>query len=496
MNRTLNFLRDQSVLILGLGESGLACASFAAAHGAARVTVADTRSAPPGLDTLRAMAPQCSVKLGAFESTLLADIHIMVVSPGLPPLDPGVAALLAAAEVAGIPVQSEIDWFAQALEQIASENSYTPKIIAITGTNGKTTVTRLAEHLANAAGVKAVACGNVSPSALDALQDALSSNTLPALWVLELSSFQLHYTSKLRAHAATVLNVTQDHLDWHGSMQAYSAAKQRIFSAGTHRILNRDDPLSLQMQDKTASNTFGVHAPSQAGDFGIVEDGGFKWLAQARLADDAPRKKKDAPAEVMVQRLMPADALQIRGSHNHANALAALALLSHVGLLMGPLLRGLREYAGEAHRCAPVMTIDSVDFIDDSKGTNVGATLAAINGLAEGRRRIVLIAGGQGKGQDFAPLKSVVDAWVKAVCLIGQDAPALRSALADCGATLLDCLTLSDAVMQAQTCAVAGDIVLLSPACASLDMFKDYKQRAAVFVDSVHMLAAQQGQPV
>ncbi|MBX7228028.1 MAG: UDP-N-acetylmuramoyl-L-alanine--D-glutamate ligase [Burkholderiaceae bacterium] len=495
MKKSLHFLRNQPVLILGLGESGLACAQFAAAHGAARIVVADTRANPPGLAVLQQTAAQCEIRSGAFSEELLHDISMLVISPGLSPQDPQVAKMLAAANKRNISIFSEIDWFALALAELSKHYNYLPKVIAITGTNGKTTVTRLTEHLAKTAGLQTIACGNISPAALNALNTALKQDSLPAVWILELSSFQLHYTHLLQADVATVLNVTQDHLDWHTDMQEYTKDKSRIFAQNTYRVLNRDDAFSLQMHPSPCPcTTFGTKPPQQAGDLGIVQDGGLKWLAQARAVEDIPRKKKEAaPTAVAIHRLMPADALPIRGSHNHANALAAIGLLLAIGLPMGTLLRGLRDYSGEPHRCQPVARIDEIDFIDDSKGTNVGATLAAINGLAEDQRKILLIAGGQGKGQDFTVLRQAVASWVKAIFLIGQDAELIAAALEDSDVKIASCHSLEEAVNQAYQAARAGDIVLLSPACASLDMFANYKERAERFIQAVNVLAEQKG---
>jgi UDP-N-acetylmuramoylalanine--D-glutamate ligase len=497
----MDFLNDKRVLVLGLGESGLACARFAAAQGA-RLRVADSRAAPPQLAALQQICPDADVRLGTFETSLLDDVARIAVSPGLSPHHGAMPALLAAAVERGIPIEGEPDWFSLALAELKQNRGYAPKLIAITGTNGKTTVTMLAQHLAQGAGVSALACGNVSPAMLDALSDALAADSLPQLWVVELSSFQLHYSRHLQADAATVLNLTQDHQDWHASMAEYGADKARIFGAVTTRVLNRDDPVVNGMRPpppvlpKGAKRrdmpapipvvSFGIHAPTAPGDWGIANDGALRWLVRAQPASE--------PGEpVSLQRLMPADALRIRGSHNQANALAALALLTAAGLPLGALLRGLRDYTGEPHRCEVVASIEGVDYIDDSKGTNVGATLAAIIGLAEGRRCIHLIAGGLGKGQDFAPLAQAVSQTVKTVLLIGLDAPAIRAALVDSGAELIDCASLPDAVRAGSERAAIGDIVLMSPACASMDMFRNYLHRSEVFVASVHALMAERG---
>jgi len=329
---------------------------------------------------------------------------------------------------------------------------------------------------------------------------------LPQAWVLELSSFQLHSTHSLQPDAATVLNVTQDHLDWHGSMEAYAADKAKIFGDNTVRVLNRDDPLVMQMTRPGATvSSFGMGEPTKAGDFGLVDENGMLWLANAVAIEDEEkpegRRRKKDPKEVVEQpfqlkRLMPADALRIRGLHNALNGLAALALCRAVDLPLAPLLHGLREYTGEPHRVELVTTIQDVEYYDDSKGTNVGATVAALNGLGHGGKpnRLLLIAGGDGKGQDFSPLAEPLAKYGRAVFLIGRDAGAIRAAVAGTGIELVDCATLEDAVEKAGAMAQGGDAVLLSPACASLDMFRNYAHRAEVFVDSVRELALSRGE--
>lgn len=315
-----------------------------------------------------------------------------------------------------------------------------------------------------------------------------------------------------------MLNVTQDHLDWHGSMAAYAEAKARIFGpAGgtTVRVLNRDDDAVMAMagDGEGASTsagpvvTFGLDAPRRAGDWGLVVEQGMAWLVRAQPVDDgAPlpgrgRRKAGAAAEpaFVLQRLMPADALRIRGRHNAANALAALALASAAGVALAPMLHGLREYRGEPHRVEFVATIDGIDAYDDSKGTNVGATVAALTGLGADRApaKLVVILGGDGKGQDFAPLAAPVQRHVRAVALIGRDADAIARAL-DAGGVAVPqqrCTTLEEAVRWSFERARAGDAVLLSPACASLDMFRNYAHRAEVFVDTVQALAHERGEP-
>jgi UDP-N-acetylmuramoylalanine--D-glutamate ligase len=346
------------------------------------------------------------------------------------------------------------------------------------------------------------------------LDKLLDIEELPDIWVLELSSFQLQHTYSLHADAATVLNVTQDHLDWHGDFAQYAAAKARIFSSNTIAVLNRDDDVVMNMSsdmDVNRTITFGVEAPSEEDAFGVFHDtaaGGIDWLVWAEPDAEAlelkakrRRKKADVDDEPLrLKRLMPADALRIKGRHNASNALAALALCSAIDVPMGPLLHGLREYKGEPHRMQSVAIVEGVEYIDDSKGTNVGATLAALNGLGQSasvssaRAKIILIAGGEGKGQDFSPLSQALARHAKAVILIGRDAPVIRGAIESSGISIRDAETLERAVESAAEIAASGDLVLLSPACASFDMFKDYAHRAQVFIDAVNELASLKGQ--
>jgi UDP-N-acetylmuramoylalanine--D-glutamate ligase len=490
-------------LVLGLGESGLAMAQWLVRCGA-RVRVADTRAEPQRLPALRAALPSAEFVGGAFDASLLIGVDFVAVSPGLAP-NRELATIAPAAAGQNIPVWGEIELFAQALAQLKLDTGYAPKVIAITGTNGKTTVTSMTGLLCRRAGLDTRVAGNISPAALDVLREMLDHDTLPQAWVLELSSFQLHTTFSLQADAATVLNITQDHLDWHGDMAAYALDKSRIFGEHTVRVLNRDDALVMKM-GTGADNvvTFGTGEPQEADSFGLVNERGVLWLASAVAgeASDRKRKKNEAaePVESTVSRLMPADALRVRGLHNASNALAALALCRAVGLPLAPLLHGLREYQGEPHRVELVASIDGVDYYDDSKGTNVGATVAALAGLGKAfggsGQQIVLIAGGDGKGQDFTPLAEPASRYVRAVLLIGRDAPSVRAALEPSGVPAFDLDGLPQAVRRAHGLAKPGDAVLLSPACASLDMFTNYAHRAQVFVDAVREIALEKGQDI
>lgn len=491
-------------LVLGLGESGLAIAQWLHRCGAA-VRVADTRAEPARLQALREAVPGAEFIGGAvegqFPAVLLDGVDFVAVSPGLAP-NKELALLAPAAQEKNIPVWGEIELFAQALAALKAERGYAPKVIAITGTNGKTTVTSLTGLLCRRAGFETRVAGNISPAALDVLREALSEDKLPQAWVLELSSFQLHTTYSLNPDAATVLNITQDHLDWHGDMAAYAADKARIFGADTTRVLNRDDAIVMGMAAPGVPQlTFGTGEPQEAGSFGLVNERGVLWLSTAVAGEASEKKLKKgeaAPAvETTVNRLMPADALKIRGLHNAANALAALALCRAAGLPLAPLLHGLREYAGEPHRVELVATIDGIDYYDDSKGTNVGATVAALLGLGKAftgeGQQIVLIAGGDGKGQDFTPLAEPASRYVRAVLLIGKDAPAVKAAIEPSGVPCFDLDDLPQAVRRAAGLARSGDSVLLSPACASLDMFTNYAHRAQVFVDAVREIALEKG---
>ncbi|CAJ0707094.1 UDP-N-acetylmuramoylalanine--D-glutamate ligase [Ralstonia wenshanensis] len=487
------------VLVLGLGESGLAMARWCARHGA-QVRVADTREAPANLPALRAHVPDAEFVGGPFAVSLLDGVTLVAISPGLSPLDANVAALLSAANTHSVPVWGEIELFARALAGLKAAQGYAPRVLAITGTNGKTTTTALTGALVERAGKTVGVAGNISPSALDKLSECVDADTLPDVWVLELSSFQLETTHTLDADAATVLNITQDHLDWHGTMDAYAAAKGRIFGANTVRVLNRQDAGVMAFASKTGRDvTFGIDEPGTPDALGLLRDGGMPWIVLAEAdEDDLPkptrRKKGDtapaAPVPVRLKRLMPADALRIRGLHNATNAMAALALCRAIGLPVSALLHGLRDYAGEPHRVELIAAFDDIEFFDDSKGTNVGATVAALSGLS---KHVVLIAGGDGKGQDFSPLAEPVGQYARAVVLIGRDAPLIREALANTGVTLVDAPTLEAAVREAAAIAQPGDAVLLSPACASFDMFRNYEHRAQVFHEAVAALAADRG---
>ena len=565
----MHHLRNLTVLILGLGDSGLAMARWCARCGAT-VHVADTRANPPQAATLAADVPGATLHHG-LSPALLEGVNLLFKSPGLMPQSPEVAPILARADELGVPVRGELSLFASALADLKADLAYAPKVVAITGTNGKTTTTSLTAKLIERAGWRVGLAGNIGPTLLDTLRVALEQEpprtaeadatevevepasatdeqaglaqplsddadaapielappppaapvfqVLPEAWVLELSSFQLDGVSNFHPDAAVVLNITQDHLDWHGSMAAYAEAKSRIFGKSGAMVINRDEPLVEAMvpppevvksgvRGRPAQVVhrhvvrFGLDAPRAPGDFGLVVESGMAWLVRAREADPTLKLAKGEQHEIVLQRLMPADALRIRGRHNASNALAALALATAVGCPLAPMLHGLREYRGEPHRVEHVMTLRGIDAIDDSKGTNVGATVAALLGLGADLSpgKLCLILGGDGKGQDFAPLREPVGRFARAVALIGRDAEALAAVLADVQTPADERIalqrfeTLEDATRWAWEQGQPGDAVLLSPACASLDMFRNYAHRAEVFVQTLQALATDLGE--
>ncbi|MEN3112425.1 UDP-N-acetylmuramoyl-L-alanine--D-glutamate ligase [Uliginosibacterium paludis] len=454
--------RAAHYLVLGLGESGLAMARWLTRKGVA-LRVADSRPNPPGLDVLRAQCPDAEVICGPFGEGLLDGVTRVALSPGLS-VD---APLVVQARARGIDVTGEIELFVEALEDLGERQRC--RLLAITGTNGKTTTTTLAGVLAGAAGRDAMVAGNISPAALDALMQRLDQGRLPEVWVLELSSFQLETTRALNADAAAVLNVTDDHLDRHGSMQGYAAAKAAVFAGAPAQVLNRQDVFSIAMRRAgLAQHSFGLDAPAAAGDFGLVRHAGERWLAEGSAL------------------LMPAAEVPLAGDHNLANVLAALALCRAIDLPMRPMLEAIRGFAGLPHRVEKVAERhDGVVFYDDSKGTNVGATLAALQGLG---RRVVLIAGGDGKGQDFTPLRDAFRDHARAVVLIGRDARIIEAQTRDSGVEFVFAESMDEAVLAADRLASPGEAVLLSPACASMDMFRNYAHRAEVFVAAVRRL--------
>lgn len=489
------------ILVLGLGHSGLALARWCARCGA-QVTVADTRAEPPQRDALHVSVPAASFLHSDMGGTLLdvAAFNMLLKSPGLSPLD--TAGVTAAAKARGMACNNELSLFGQALADLKADTGYAPQVIGITGTNGKTTVTSLVGQLVQRTAKTVAIAGNIGPTLLDTLAEKMDAGNLPEVWVLELSSFQLDGIRSFEPTVATVLNITQDHLDWHGTFEAYTAAKNNIYGISGLMLLNRNDPrvmaaVPVQAKGKPARSylTYGHDEPKRPGDYGIETVNGMAWLVRASEIDETIKRKrgdKCEDIELHIQRLMPVDALRIHGLHNATNALAALALAHAAGCALGPILHGLREYKGEPHRVESVAVINDVEYFDDSKGTNVGATVAALVGLGA-QRKLVVILGGVGKDQDFSPLALPVSRFARAVVLIGRDAMQIGVALKDSHATLLFAESMQEAVNFSVQQAQPGDAVLMSPACASFDMFDNYEHRARVFCEAVHALALENG---
>ena len=446
-------LKNKRVLVLGLGETGLSALRWLDRQGA-RLSVADTRANPPGIEALKAELPNVAIHIGTFKETTFADKDLIVASPGVPLSEPEIQAAIAR----GVSVIGDVELFAQ----------YRPaasKVIAITGANGKTTVTTLVGEMCKAAGLKTIVAGNIGLPVLDAL-----SMEAPDVYVLELSSFQLETTDTLKIDAATMLNLSEDHMDRYASFQEYAIAKARVFYNATLQVLNRDDAWSMLMaRPKLAQVTFGL---SDDGDFGLKELNGETWLVDGE------------------KELINLQDLKIVGLHNAANALAAVALCRGIGIDYAPIIQTLYNFKGLPHRVEWVANIDDVDYYDDSKGTNVGATCAALNGMFKNGhpQKVVLIAGGDGKGQDFKPLSGAVAENARAVVLIGRDAPLIEAVLLKTNIPLYQAIDLPEAVNIAKKIAQTGDAVLLSPACASFDMFKNYVHRAEVFVNAIKRL--------
>jgi len=440
-------------LVVGLGLTGLSCVRFLVKQGH-RVAVVDSRANPPGLAELQEQFPEIPVALGAFDADLLCQAGQLVMSPGVALAEPAIQRAI----TAGVGITSDIDLFCEQVEA---------PVIAITGSNAKSTVTALVGEMAKAAGLKTAVAGNIGLPVLDLLAEADFD-----LYVLELSSFQLEVTHKLAAQVAVILNLSEDHLDRYQDIKAYHRAKKRILAGAHHVVNNLDQP---GLPDPVAAErcwNFGHCQPQRERDFGITSVAGEPWLARGR------------------QPLLAVADLKIKGRHNQSNALAALAIAAAAGLDEASSLTALKNFAGLQHRCQWVAEKAGIQYYNDSKGTNTGATIAAIEGLAEeGHRNLVLIAGGQGKGADFTVMQPVLQRCVHSLVLMGEAADEMTADFAAIpGLTILQADSMADAVLQATKAARAGDIVLLSPACASFDMFRGYAHRGDCFVSEVEAL--------
>ncbi len=440
-------------LIVGLGKTGLSCARYLAARGVS-LAVTDSREHPPGLESLQACYPDMAIFVGGFLPEVFQAAEHLVVSPGVPLSNP----LIRAARDGGAEVLGDIELFARAVQA---------PVVAITGSNGKSTVTTLVGEMARMAGLKVAVGGNLGEPVLDLLDDEV------ALYVLELSSFQLESTWSLKPAAAVVLNVSADHMDRYADLNTYAATKAGVYRHAGMAVVNRDDPLVATMAGAAQHSVGFTLAEPEGEDFGLRAHQGGTWLAQGE------------------DRLLPIDELRIQGHHNLGNALAALALGQSVGLPLNAMLAALRSFGGLPHRTQWVAEKRGLQWYNDSKGTNVGATVAALRGFhsPDDERRTLLIAGGDCKGADFAELAAVAELTTRAVILIGRDAPLLQAALEE-SCRLLHAASLEDAVRLAAEAGRPGDRVLLSPACASFDMFRNFEDRGDCFVRAVEALPA------
>jgi UDP-N-acetylmuramoylalanine--D-glutamate ligase len=457
---------DKSILVLGAGDTGVSVVRWAERMGA-RVRIADTRADPPGLALLRGRHPRAEFIAGPFTDALFGDAELVVASPGVavagPACDPAVARAIAQ----GKKFVGDVELFAWEQIELA-RTGQRPKMIGITGSNGKSTVTAMAGEMCRAAGLKTVVAGNIGLPVLDAALAAREQGQ-PDVFVVELSSFQLETTASLECDSATMLNLSQDHLDRYPSMADYAGAKQRIFSHAAHQALNREDAASMAMRDsRLACSTFGIDKAPGLNDFGIADG----WLMEGE------------------NRLLALGDMPVAGLHNAANALAAFALCRAIGCEADRLATGLKGFKGLPHRVENAGTVKGVTFYDDSKGTNVGSTVAALNGMTV---PVVLIAGGIGKAQDFSLLAEPVRRRARAVVLIGQDARLIQSAISGAQVSIVHAGNMAEAVAKALALALPGDAVLLSPACSSFDMFTNYKQRGEVFAQCVRALASGEG---
>jgi UDP-N-acetylmuramoylalanine--D-glutamate ligase len=463
-------LKGRKVVVLGLGDTGLSMARWLAGRGA-DVRIADTRREPPHAATLARELPRAPLAAGPFSGETLRGAELVAISPGLDRREEPIAGAIRR----GVPVVGDVELFAQALKTLIPHPSslIPPKVVAITGSNGKSTVTAMAGEILRAAGRRTTVAGNIGTPVLDALREIEAGAPMPEAFVLELSSFQLESTSSLEPDAAAMLNLTEDHLDRYDGLDDYAAAKARVFAGGGVQVLSRDDRRSLDMKRPGRTHyTFGTGRPGAETEWGIRAARGGDELARGPHA------------------LMAVSELPLAGLHNAANALAAHALACAVGATDAALARALRSFQGLPHRMQPVAERGGVLFLDDSKGTNVGATVAALAGLA---RPVVLIAGGDGKGQDFTPLAPAVRARARAVVLIGRDADRLARAIAGSGVPVERAAGMDEAVAAALRASREGDAVLLSPACASYDMFRNYAHRGDAFAAAVRRLAGREG---
>lgn len=454
-------LHGKKILILGMGETGLSMAKWLSRLGL-NIIVADSRTAPLNLGAFEKIVSAAQIFTGPFSDKIFTGVDLIAISPGIPRTTPQVSQAIKQ----GVSVIGDIELFALALNKLDSSR---PKILAITGSNGKTTVAEMVGAMLREAEWDVEVAGNIGPAVLDKLMQRADSGKFPQSWVLELSSFQLESTKNLNPDVAVVLNLSEDHLDRYIGIDDYADTKARIFTAEAGdenliQILNRDDSIVSSMALTGRKQiTFGMDTPVNEEDFGLLVDE-ETWIVQGNT------------------RLIRISELAVTGLHNVANALAALALCHAVGVPHSPILNALRKFSGLPHRMEKITIFSGITFYNDSKATNVGATVAAINSIAQKK---ILILGGDGKQQNFSPLREAVSKYVRAIILIGKDARKIIAVMDGCGVPLYSAATLEDAVQKSFALAQKGDAVLMSPACASTDMFRNYIHRAEVFVKAV-----------
>lgn len=451
-------LENTKVLVIGMGLSGLSALQWLLLEGA-DVAMADTRKSPPNLKEVKKIDADIKMHLGPMDAALLQSFELIVVSPGVALSEPAIAQAINA----GVPVVGDVELFAQFRPKSA-------KLIAVTGSNGKSTVVTMVGEICKEAGLNTVVAGNIGLPVLDVLREEKLTGEVPDVYVLELSSFQLETTKSLFADAATVLNVSEDHMDRYEDIDAYAQAKARIYKHADVAVVNGFDQYSAIGAEGNVV-LFGFDQPENITDFGIIENG-ETWLASGK------------------RKYLQVSDLKVAGNHNVLNALAASALCRALTIETKYMVNTLKAFGGLPHRVQWIASIEDVDYYDDSKGTNVGATCAAINGMArdDASRKVVLIAGGEGKGQDFSPLIEPVANNARAVVLIGRDAKLIEAILLPTNVPMYEAVDLSEAVVIAQKMASKNDAVLLSPACASFDMFDNYQQRGQQFAEAVNAL--------
>ncbi len=480
--------KNPLTLIIGLSETGVAVAIWKARHGS-RLRIVDTRSSPKNIEKLLVYGFKNEIEYYLGEKSLsyklLDGVSQLIVSPSFSPKKNPIKALLERAIAIGIEIITEIEIFSRAIHKLRLERDYSPKILAVTGTNGKTTVTSLTGRLIESLGFSVRVAGNIGPPALSVLIESLDSGKLPSVWVLELSSFQLSMPFSLRPDVSTILNLTEDHLDWHENIDSYISCKARLLYASKVIVLNRNNLLIRGMIRHISSlnnvKSFGLDCPKKPGDIGLeTSKSGIPWLVSYEYSEK--NNMLICEEQLIKKYLFPVNRIKIPGMHNILNVMASLQLVRTLGKICDPVIQAITQYTGEKHRLSFICTKAGVDYVNDSKSTNVGSTIAALESF---KKKVILILGGVGKGQNFTPLIFRISTRARAVILIGRDALLISSVTKKSQIPHFNVSDLREAVEKAASLAKLGDVVLLSPACSSTDMFQDYSHRGEVFVENV-----------